>query len=154
MDFHLHLNTETIDHTHVSEPLSVSPETSAREVIEALASRNTGSMLICRDGVLLGIFTERDALKLIAQGGDFDAPIEKSMTRQPVTLQACDTVGAAINTMAKGGYRRLPIVDAQGQPVGMVKVSGILHYLVEHFPKVIYTLPPQPHHTMQQREGA
>ena len=37
---------------------------------------------------------------------------------------------------------------------GVLKVSGILHYLVEHFPKVVYTLPPEPHHKTAAREGA
>jgi hypothetical protein len=63
-------------------------------------------------------------------------------------------VGKAIGLMSAGGFRRLPIVDDQGKPVGLLKVSGILHYLVEHFPKVVYTLPPAPHHKMGEREGA
>ena len=60
----------------------------------------------------------------------------------------------AIAAMTRGGYRRLPIVDADGRPMGIIKIEGILHYLVEHFPKVIYNLPPEPHYSRQQREGA
>ena len=76
------------------------------------------------------------------------------MVPDPVTLSDRDTVGQAIAKMAYGGYRRLPIVDGEGRPQGLVKTSGILHYLVEHFPSVVYNLPPTPHHTPQQREGA
>ena len=76
------------------------------------------------------------------------------MTRDPVMLRADDTVGHAINAMTHGGYRRLPIVDDRGKPLGIIKVEGILRYLVEHFPMVIYTLPPKPHYTTQEREGA
>jgi hypothetical protein len=36
----------------------------------------------------------------------------------------------------------------------MLKVAGILNYLVEHFPKVVYTLPPDPHYKPNDREGA
>jgi hypothetical protein len=56
--------------------------------------------------------------------------------------------------MSFGGYRRLPIVDDKGRPTGLLKVPGILHYLVEHFPNVVYNLPPTPHHSTQEREGA
>jgi hypothetical protein len=56
--------------------------------------------------------------------------------------------------MSKGGYRRLPIVDEAGKPTGILRVKGILRYLVEHFPAVVYNLPPEPHQTTQQREGA
>jgi hypothetical protein len=55
--------------------------------------------------------------------------------------------------MALGGYRRLPIVNEVGRPLGIVQVSGIVHYLVEHFPKTIYNLPPQANRVAQQREG-
>jgi hypothetical protein len=54
--------------------------------------------------------------------------------------------------MAQGGYRRLPIVDPQGRPLGMIDVAGIVHFLVEHFPGTIYNLPPTPHSTLD-REG-
>ena len=37
---------------------------------------------------------------------------------------------------------------------GNLSASSILHYLVQHFPKVVYTLPPAPHHKTQEREGA
>jgi hypothetical protein len=63
-------------------------------------------------------------------------------------------VASAIAKMAAGGYRRLPIVDEASRPVAVVKLTSILSYLVEHFPKVVYTLPPKPHHKMQEREGA
>ena len=33
-------------------------------------------------------------------------------------------------------------------------INGLLHYLVEHFPKVVHTLPPAPHYKSADREGA
>ena len=76
------------------------------------------------------------------------------MTANPVTVQPTTKVGQAIRLMALGGYRRLPIVDAQGRPSGMLHTSGIVHYLVQCFPSMIYTLPPAPHHAVSEREGA
>jgi CBS domain-containing protein len=80
--------------------------------------------------------------------------LQQVMTADPVVLRADDKVGKAISMMAQGGYRRLPIVDGRGRPVGIITAQGVMHYLVEHFPTVIYNLPPEPHHSMQQREGA
>ena len=154
MDFQLHLNREKVTQAHTLQPRCVEPTTTVREVFRLLKEELSGGVLICRDGVLEGIFTERDALKLMAHGADLDVPVEQVMIRKPVTLNSDDTVGRAIAKMSFGGYRRLPIVDAEGHPVGMLKVSGILHYLVEHFPNVVYTLPPKPHHQTQEREGA
>lgn len=76
------------------------------------------------------------------------------MVRQPVTVRKGASVAEAIHKMSAGGYRRLPVVDNDNKPIGVLNVSGILHYFVEHFPSVIYNLPPDPHHAMQEREGA
>jgi predicted transcriptional regulator len=154
VDFHLHLSTEPVGATHPGPPCCVEPQTTIRQAIEQMREQRTGGVLVCRDGVLVGVFTERDALALIAKEGNFDAPIEQVMVKSPVTVSENSSVGAAIHKMSSGGYRRLPLVDDGGKPLGVVKVSGILRYLVEHFPQVIYTLPPSPHHNMQQREGA
>lgn len=154
MSYQLHLDTETVDHAFPAQALCVEPGTTVRQVFAELRQQNRGCVLVCRDGKLIGIFTERDALKLMAEEADLDVPVEAHMTSRVLTLSTIDTVGSAIQRMASGGYRRMPIVDKDGRPIGVLGVSGILHYLVEDFPKVVYTLPPQPHHTMQQREGA
>lgn len=152
--FELNLNTETVEAAHPSKPLAVEPDTSVSDVFALMKAQRTGSVLICRDGVLAGIFTERDALRLMATDADLKAPIESVMIANPVTVRSDQSVGAAIQTMAEGGYRQLPIVDDAGHPQGVVKVSGIVRYLVEHFPETVYNLPPEPNVVMQQREGA
>jgi CBS domain-containing protein len=126
----------------------------ATAALELLQREKRGCCLVCRDGRLAGVFTERDAVRLMSEGNSLDVPIDQVMSSEPVALSATDTVGDAIAKMSHGGFRQLPIVDLEGRPIGVLKVSGILHYLVEHFPKVVYNLPPVPHHTTQQREGA
>jgi CBS domain-containing protein len=154
MDFHLNLSTETVQETHPAKPLTVAPTATVAEVFALLKRERTGGVLVCREGVLVGVFTERDALKLMANGCDFNAPIATVMTARPVTVHVNETVISAINRMASGGYRRLPMVNDTGKPVGVVKVSGILRYLVEHSPRAIYTLPPEPKRTSGERDGA
>jgi CBS domain-containing protein len=153
VDIEFNLMTESVDQAGPVEPLSVEPGTPIRAVLMLLRERRNPSALICRDGVLVGVFTERDALRVMAHDIDLWTPIEQVMTPTPVTLRSGDKIGLAVQKMATGGYRRLPIVNAAGRPVGQVNVSGIVHYLVEHFPKTIYNLPPIPHPVTQQREG-
>jgi CBS domain-containing protein len=154
VDFRLNLEADTIEQVFSADPVCVEPTTTIREVFRLLRDKNRGAVLICRDEVLVGIFTERDALVLMAQGADLDRPIEAVMVGPPLTVLKGARVSDAIAKMSQGGYRRLPVIDEHGRPIGVLKVSGILHYFVEHFPQVIYTLPPQPHHAMQEREGA
>lgn len=154
MDFQLDLETETVEHCYPSEPLCAAPTDSVRAVLRQLQQARTGVAMICAAERLVGIFTERDALRLLADGANLDAPVSSVMVEKPVTLRKADTVAHAIGLMSAGGFRRLPIVDDEGRVRGVLKVSGILHYLVEHFPKVVYTLPPEPHHKTVTREGA
>ncbi len=114
-----------------------------------------GSALVTdTENRLLGIFTERDALKILAAGGEMNVAIESAMTKQPKTVQDNDSLAQAIKLMASGGYRRLPVLDDTGAVAGILKVSHVLRYVVEHVPGIVYNLPPTPHHTTQNREGA
>ena len=134
--------------------LAVEPSATVRDVLEQLRSHNDGSVLVCREGKIAGIFTERDALRIMANGSSLDVPVEQLMISPPVTLLASDLIVTAINRMSSGGFRRLPIVDAEQRPVGMLLVAGLLHYMVQHFPEAVYNLPPQPKTQQQSREGS
>lgn len=151
---HLQLESELIQHVRSGNPTTVGPATTVRAALDLMKAERDGSMLIANGDQLLGIFTERDALKILAAGGDMNVAIETVMTTDPTTLQDTDTVAMAVKKMSSGGYRRIPILDQDGKLAGIIKVSHILRYLVEHVPEIVYNLPPTPHHTTQQREGA
>jgi CBS domain-containing protein len=154
VDFQLNLETETVEHCHPSKPVCALPNDSVRSVLRALQAQRTGAAMIAEDGKLVGVFTERDALRLLADGASLDMPVSEVMVCNPVTVHKNDTVARAISLMSVGGFRRLPIVDNQGNVEGVLKVSSLLHYLVEHFPKIVHTLPPEPHYKSADREGA
>ncbi|MHC4399211.1 MAG: CBS domain-containing protein [Planctomycetota bacterium] len=153
MDIAFNLATESVSQLSRREALCVDPETPVRNVLKLLKDRGRGEVLVCRDRRLVGIFTERDALRLLADGEKLDAPVEHVMTRDPTTLEERDAIGTAVVRMAANGYRRLPIVDDEGKPVALVGVTGIVHWLVEHFPKAVYNLPPGSKRATQEREG-
>jgi CBS domain-containing protein len=153
VDFEFNLSTETVEQL-LAPAHCVEVGTSVREVMTLLKARKAGSVLVCRDGVLVGIFTERDALRLMAAGASIEVPIDTVMVRNPVTLKHTDTVATAIQRMSDGGYRRLPVLDGSGRPVGLVKATGIVHFLAEHFPQTVYNLPPAANPVMHEREGA
>ncbi|MCA9218518.1 MAG: CBS domain-containing protein [Planctomycetales bacterium] len=155
MAFELNLQTDHVGHVRGATPPSFPPDVSIRKVIDTMQVERRGSAVVCDpDGKLIGIFTERDALRLLAAKSNLDLPIESVMAKEPVTVAESDTVGESVRRMATGGYRRLPIVDGSNRPTGIVKATEILHYLVEHFPEFVYNLPPSPDQTNSQREGA
>jgi CBS domain-containing protein len=151
----LSLSTDTVSQAYPDEPLAVSGDATVGDVVQLMRAQKGSCVLVCEeDGALAGIFTERDALGWMAEGGSTHTNIRERMTANPARLEDKSSVGHAIETMSEGGYRHLPIVDESGVPTGVAAVRGIVHYLVEHFPETIYTLPPEPGKKPRQRDGA
>ncbi len=154
MVFELNLDNDPVTRAHPEKPLLVGPQDTLRSVLELLKESDHGSVLVRQKEKLVGIFTERDILRLMAKGSDLEVTMEEVMIRNVVTIREDESVKTAITKMSAGGYRRLPVVDAELRPIGILKVASVLHYLVEHVPAAIYNLPPAPHHATQEREGA
>jgi CBS domain-containing protein len=154
VDFQLSLESEGIASAYPDQPLATTVDATVGQALQLLRAQRTGAVLIC-DGVkLVGILTERDALKLMASETDFSRRVSEVMSSPPATIPATATVAEAIRTMAEGGYRHLPMIDCAGRPTGVVAVHGIVHNLVGHFPATIYNLPPNPKSGTKEREGA
>jgi CBS domain-containing protein len=154
VDFQLSLASEGVGSAYPDQPLAASADESIGQVLQLLRAQRTGAVLVCEGPKLVGILTERDALKIMASGTDLQTPVRDAMSSPPMTIPAGATVGDAIRVMSEGGYRHLPIVDQAGHPKGVLAVHGIVHYLVDHFPGTVYNLPPNPNDATREREGA
>ncbi len=154
MTIQINLQSDKVEKALADNALVVAPSSTLRDVLSLMKDRSVGSVLICNEGKLLGIFTERDALKAMVENTDLSTPVLDLMTTDVLTISKGAPLVNAIRLMTRGKCRRLPIVSTEGQLVGIVKVSGILDYFVEHFPEKVFNLPPQPNVVMPEREGA
>jgi CBS domain-containing protein len=91
-----------------------------------------GAVLIVDNAKLVGIVTERDiAVRVVAAGLDAVATkLAKVMTPDPDTLKPTDTVRAALDLMARRGYRHLPVLR-RGKLVGMVSIRDLYRSVVD-----------------------
>lgn len=124
----------------------------------ALAEMRVGrgeAVIICDGRQLRGILTERDVLNRVL-GHDVDQrrPVDDFMTAQPDTLRPEATLLEAMQMMEAGGYRNLPLVDDEGNLMGLLRQQDLLEYVAEAFPQEILNLPPRPHQLMEEPEGA
>ncbi|MDO8644041.1 MAG: CBS domain-containing protein [bacterium] len=155
MKFHETLKKEEIRHLPLLPPFCVEEETPLPTVIKSLQERKWGSVLILRKGKLAGILTEQDILAKVALLPSLpQKPIGDFVTANPLFLKITDSIAKAIQTMIKGGFRHLPIVDEKGELCGYVTTRALIKYLAEHFPYEVYNLPPDPNQTNKEREGA
>lgn len=146
-------STEVGELVLTSRP-KLSPENTVRDAADEMRRASHGSALVCDDGKLVGIFTERDLLKVVGTKGSMDSVLSDVMTANPKTVTTSDTLLDATRSMDEGGYRRLPVVDPSGDPVGIVDVKTITHFLVEHFPSAIYNQSSHDQQMAKDREGA
>jgi CBS domain-containing protein len=135
-------------------PVVLDTDTPVREVVRALREKRSGSALLTREGKLAGIFTERDVLlDVIGVEGALDRPVSAFMTPHPVSVTANDPIRKVVNLMRRGGFRTVPVVDAEGRVLSCVRHKDIVNFLVEHFAERVLNLPPDPEQVAETREG-
>ena len=118
---------------HLDELGAPAPQTvpAGSDVEAALAQMHAGGLdcLLVMDGPrLVGIFTDRDAVLKLAGQPDRPASIDEVMTRDPVVLRHDDPIAVAINKMAVGGFRHVPIMDG-GRPTGVVSAKDVFRHI-------------------------
>lgn len=103
-------------------PICSPPEASVIAVARQMSNMNCGEIPICRDGKVVGIVTDRDVTcRTIARGLDpAQTKAGDIMTLLPVTVYADDPLRRAIALMEQESIRRVPVVDANGEMVGIL----------------------------------
>lgn len=110
------------------EPVMVEVGVNVRDAAGTMAEEGVSSLLIMRDGRLVGIVTDRDLRnRVIAVGGSYDDPVDGVMTDNPVTGDSKDYAFKTMLTMMRHNVHHIPVLD-NDRPVGVVSVSDIVQY--------------------------
>jgi CBS domain-containing protein len=111
--------------------VSVEPGDSARLAVLRMLEEQVGSVAVCEEGRLVGIFTERDVLALAGEGTDLDGVrVGDVMTRQPFTVDADVDILDAARLMGERRIRHVPVVQGE-HLLGMIGIRDVLGSLVE-----------------------
>ena len=105
---------------------SVAPTATVAEAAETMVKGRVGSAVVVDGPWLLGIFTERDALRVAAAGADPKTTgVTDWMTKDPITVAPDTDSDDAAAIMATEGFRHLPVVDGDSV-VGVVSLRDVL----------------------------
>lgn len=92
---------------------SIAPTDSVSSAVEKLVGLGVGSLVVLKEGEMVGLLTERDVVKaLVKQGCDLqNAEVSTVMETEPVVASADDSVDYARDVMTKSHIGHLPILE-------------------------------------------
>ena len=108
--------------------ISGTKDMTVRTACKLMAEKKIGALLVLENGKIAGIFTERDALnKILAASMDPDSTkLSEVMVTKLQTIRADKPLAYALHLMAEGGFRHVPVVGDNGEPLGMVSARDAL----------------------------
>jgi diguanylate cyclase (GGDEF)-like protein/PAS domain S-box-containing protein len=118
-------------------PVTVAPQTSVGETILLMSQAKASCVVVVEDRTPVGIFTERDLVKLTARCAAKDRvpfleryrtePIAEVMSQKPIALEEnrLDDLRSVLNLLRQYQIRHLPILNREGHLVGIVTHQSI-----------------------------
>ncbi len=116
------------------QPAKIRAEGSVAEAIQVMLEHRVGAVTVVdAQGVVAGIFTERDVLRKVALSGlDPTVTAVSKLMTVPVILATADTSpGEAFSIMMERHFRHLPIVDDRGRLIAMLSIRNLLQWRVD-----------------------
>ena len=109
-----------------SVAITVSPTTTAREIAEQMTANDIGLVVVAGEGRLLGVVSERDLVRALAEEADpDDERAADIMSVDVVSAETTTTIAEAAEMMIDGGIRHLPVVDG-GRVVGVASIRDVI----------------------------
>jgi CBS domain-containing protein len=125
------------------QPLhEIQQEASVLEAVQLMNDRSIGALIVRHDGEMVGIFTERDALRRVV-GKQLDPAavrVADAMTTRVICCTPATSIDEARELMKTRRVRHLPILDAEGEVVGIVSIGDLNAYLTTHQETTIHYL--------------
>ncbi|MEJ2244420.1 MAG: CBS domain-containing protein [Candidatus Bathyarchaeota archaeon] len=107
--------------------ITASPKISVKEAIGDLFEKHVGSVVLVDSGQkCVGIFTERDAIRLVAEDVDLNKLLGEVMTKNVITVGLDSSIDEVRQIVQTHHVRHLPVLDDDGRLVGLLSVRDIL----------------------------
>lgn len=117
-----------------TEVPTLSPDTPLLDAVDFLLNSHVTGAPVLDNGELVGIFTEKDAMRLLAAGANAEAPVgtvADFMTRKVETIPSSMDIYFAAGLFLRSPFRRFPVVD-DGRLVGAITRFDILRAIQAH----------------------
>ncbi len=112
---------------------TILPHRTLAEAAAILSERKIGAAVVTgADGTVLGILSERDIVRALAQSGAqaLDEPVSRRMTAKVTTCSAAMSIESAMEVMTTGKFRHLPVVQ-DGRLAGIISIGDVVKRHIE-----------------------
>ena len=116
-----------VKHMMLTNVITVSASMTVKETIEILYNKHIGCVVsIDEDKKCIGIFTERDAIRLVAKNVDLNQPLGNVMTKNVITIPEDSSINEVKRTIQTHSIRHLPVVNQEDRLVGLLSVRALM----------------------------
>lgn len=122
------MHVSTILNIKGRDVVTLEPDQTLAEASRVLAKRGIGTVVVTAgDDVILGILSERDIVRAVAElgAGALESPISAHMTRAVKTCADADALRSIMERMTAGRFRHMPVVD-RGRLVGIISIGDVV----------------------------
>ena len=114
--------------------VTIDGESTLSEAARMLARRRIGAVVVMDGkGTVAGILSERDIVCAIADHSvsALGQSVGRHMTRAVSTCSESDTVDELMETMTRGRFRHMPVVEEEGRLSGIVSIGDVVKTCIE-----------------------
>jgi CBS domain-containing protein len=106
---------------------TIDKDATALEALDLMAEKNIGALLVTHAKKPVGIFSERDFVRKVAEDKKIDTKthVEKFMTPEVFCVTLTETMDEIMAIMTNKHIRHLPVCD-EGQLVGMISIGDVV----------------------------
>ena len=118
-------------HKKFNEVLALDPEQTVYEALQMMAQYDVGCLMVCDQGRLVGILSERDyARKGVLKGHlSQETKVRDMMTSPVMFITPEHTVDDCMNLMTERHFRHLPVLEGE-KVIGMVSIGDLVKWII------------------------
>ena len=116
-------------HSKGRDVVAIASTATLCDAAKLLTDRKIGAIVVKdKEGMLSGIFSERDLVHAIAKGGAaaLSDQVGSHMTPAPETCVETDTVEVVMEVMTRGRFRPVPVLDDGLRLCGMIAIGDVV----------------------------
>lgn len=130
-------STLKIREAMITDLVTISHNTSIYEAAKKMRDSKIGSIIVTKNGKVVGIVTERDLVRRVL--AEYPDPqtisITNIMTTQVISISPEEDIADAAHPMRKKGIRRLTVIQ-EGKLVGIITTNDLIKNMTRHIEDV------------------